>query len=107
MLEEYGRKTIRTEYGFISYKIMGKECLIGDIFVDPSLRHKGLGQKLGEMVEAAAREAGATYLSCFVTVDEREDFVTRKVRIFMDFGFKIFKVVGSQIIMIKELGHAV
>jgi len=102
--EEFDRKVIKSQHGFVSYKIIGKEFLIGDMFVERMKRSEGLGQELGRICEDLARDSGCSYLSCNVYVDEtRPEFTTRKVRIFIDYGFKVLRISGSQIIMIKEL----
>lgn len=107
--EEYDRETLRTEVGFASYKIFPPhECFVGDMFVELDARHKGEGQKLGRALEAEAMIRGCKYLSCIVTLDEaRPEFVTRKVKSFIDFGFVISKVVNNQVLMHKELPSAV
>lgn len=106
--EEYDRQALTTEDGFITYKIVGAELVIGDVFVEKSRRGLGSGQKLGIMCEDLARENGCSYLSCNVYVDsERPKFTTDKVRKFLLFGFHILRVHGNNIIMVKELKNAV
>lgn len=100
--EEWGRKVVEFSYGFYSYNFFKEtgEFLVGDLYVAPEERNKGLGIVLANAIEKNARDMGATHLSCVITVKPN---ATRLIKGYTLFGFEIKSADNGQIIMIKEL----
>ena len=71
--ERLGRKTIETEYGFMTYFVNGKEFFVSDFYVLPSERGKGHGKEIIEMAFKALAEAECDYATAGVAVQAAED----------------------------------
>lgn len=100
--EEWGRETVEFDYGFYSYQFFKEtgEFLVGDMYVVPEKRGKGLSILLGNAAEKHARDLGANHLSCIISI---KPSATRLIKGYILFGFAICDAKNGQIIMIKEL----
>jgi len=102
--EEFNREVIVLDYGFVSYKVIGPELLIGDMFIKKERRGEKLAPELSRACEKIGLEKGCTYMSCNVFIDdERPEYTTEKVRKLIGARFSILRTVNNQIIMVKEL----
>lgn len=101
--EEEKKQVYETEDGFFSYQIIKDEIFVRDFFVKKEKRGTGIGQALGKEMERIGRENNCKVLSGIVHCDGRPDYQTRKVRIYIEFGFRIFSCHNGQIVMTKEL----
>lgn len=61
--ERFGYDSLAKECGFCVYSIIGKECLLVDIFVDTDFRSKGFGSHLLEDLAIVAKEAGCEIIT--------------------------------------------
>lgn len=110
--EDEGSETVHTENGYFSYQLVdfvangvsGQEFYVSQFFVDPEKRSTGEGIKLGEQMEALAKELGSTYMSCNVFRNRcNEHNWIRRVRIFEEFGFKVDQLFSTGLSMKKIL----
>jgi len=103
-LEEEKKYTIDKPHGFMTYRFVGDECLICDIYIRPQFRKKGRSYGFLEDITKIANKANSKYLSCWFFLHPGEERqYTRKIRLMIDAGFRIVSVIDKQIIMAKNL----
>jgi len=101
--EEENRDTIETDFGFITYTIMGEECYIAEVYVMPEQRNKQNSLHLKKLVEELARKSSCLFLTANVFMEDNIEKYTRKVRLMIDAGFFITKVQDRNIIFWQKL----
>ena len=67
--ERNGEKLYSDEFGFFSWKIVGRFLEIGDLFVHPDYRREGEGMKFGRMIEQIARSNDCEAILCASCTD--------------------------------------
>ena len=85
--EREGFKTLDYPYGFATFKVMGDECYIRDIWVHPDFRKDGKASALADMIAKKAKECGATYLTG--TVDPKTKNATTSLKVLLGYGFQL------------------
>jgi GNAT superfamily N-acetyltransferase len=102
--EEEGLETIIHPHGFASFRIQDVECYFAHLYVDPPHRHKGIGQKLGTVVENIAKSRGCIVISCNVFLNKaNKHSFAKRIDNFNKFGFKIEALYSTHALMTKEI----
>jgi len=98
--EREGYETINTGKGVISFKIIGDDCYIRDIFVHPDFRNSNEGTFLADSVTEIAKSRGCKFLTGSAVPSLR---CTGPVFGLLKYGFKIKSSHEDFIAFIKEL----
>lgn len=101
--EEENREVIETEEGFITYSIIGEECYVAEVYVVPAQRNKLNSHKLLALVVEEAKKSNCKFLTANTFMEEDVVKYTRKVRLMIDAGFLINKVMDRNIIFYKKI----
>lgn len=99
--EREGFDSIVNEYGFIAYRIEGKECNIYDLFISPDYRRKNVATELAQQVEKIAVSRGCTHFTGTVFASARN--ATDSAKFILAYGLKIHGIVQNTILFRKEL----
>lgn len=104
--DEENKKIIAYDFGFITYTLLGKEAYVGDVYVDPAERRKGIqSYRLLRDVEQVARRAGCKTLTANTHFDgKRRARFTRNVRMMIGAGFEVWNMEPGYITWLKTLG---
>lgn len=78
---------IVTDEGFASYKIMGDECYIRDIWVDRDYRKSGIAAQMADDIAKIAETKGCKFLSGSVSLTANN--ATESAMVLLAYGFKI------------------
>lgn len=100
--EREDKEIVETENGFATYKLFDNgECYLQDIYVQPAHRKSGLATSLADTVCEIARDHGCKKLVGSVCVDDHS--ATRNMKVFLAYGMQIYKIVGSLILLEKDI----
>lgn len=92
---------LENESGFLFYKIIGKDCLIVDLFIDPELRNLGECRKLIEELVALAKSANCE--SLFGNIQINDHGASRTMKAALALGFEILSANIQLITIIKKI----
>lgn len=96
-----GFDSIVTDDAFASYRIVGEECYIREIWVRPELRKTGLASDIADQIAVIAKERGCAFLSG--SVNTLGNKPTESTKVLLAYGFKISGAVPNGILFKKEL----
>lgn len=94
-------ETIQTEYGFVTYKIIGQTMVINDIYVKPTHRRKGCGLDLGQMAYKMAQKEGLKWFAGSVNLGLPDP--DGRIQFFYAFGLKFVQLDGMNMFFQKEV----
>jgi GNAT superfamily N-acetyltransferase len=83
---------IKTERGFICYRLEQENCLINDYFVQKDFRKEGHGYFLANQVFEICKDAGVKTVFC--STDDRANGVELSKFTIENFGFELIDKVG-------------
>lgn len=99
--EREGYDSLITDEGFASYKLMGSECYIKDIYVHPDYRKKHVASQLADEIARIAKNAGCRTLVGSVSTDMGDP--TASTKILLAYGFTITCAVHGGILFKKGI----
>lgn len=99
--EREGYETINTGKGVISFKVIGEDCYIRDIFVHPSFRNSNEGTFLADSVTETAKSRGCKFLTGSVVPSMNGS--TGSLVALIKYGFKLSWAREDYLCLIKEL----
>lgn len=99
--ERQGIDSIIRDEGFASYKIMGEECYIQDIWVNSDYRKRGIAAEMANDIARIAISKGCKYLTG--SVDTTTKGAHESVLVLFAYGFKIYSAANYGIYFRKEL----
>ena len=99
--EREGFEVLEDGLGFATYKIVGEECYIRDIYVDSDFRKDGVASGYCDQISMIAKEAGCKNLT--TTAYTRAFGSTTSTEVIIRYGFRILSTDGEKIIFIKEI----
>lgn len=88
--EREGAGIVENEHGFATYKVIGPECYIVDIYVVPAQRKAGMAASFADQIAQIAVERGCKYLTG--SVDPTAPSATASAKVLLAYGFKLAKV---------------
>lgn len=108
--QEYGRKIIGNEDGFIKYAIHEGECFISDLYVRPEARTTLTSKKLFTEVVNIARETGCGCVTANVwTPKDGGDSGGKKaqklLRCYLALGFKPVGALNNNVMLRIDLNE--
>ena len=92
---------LENEFGFITYRIVEKECFIMDMCIDTSKRGRGFGKILVYDLERIALEKGCDVISANVHLWDKGASNTMLAALTV--GFEIAQANNNVILIIKKL----
>jgi GNAT superfamily N-acetyltransferase len=98
LLEKEGKKTIETDHGFITYFMDGDHMHVDILFVAKNVRRAGFGEQL--FIRACESESPK---SASAAVDTAQLNPTGPLHSFLNYGFKLAGVRGTEILLYKDL----
>jgi GNAT superfamily N-acetyltransferase len=101
--EQWGREIIKEAYGFVSYDINQGSVYIADMYIEPHLRHSGLGKRLEAQVIAIAIEAKRRFLTCKIHRSDTDWRINFKIYT-EHCGYVMLSENQDSIHLIKEIG---
>lgn len=101
--EREGFDILENELGFLTYKIKpeDKDCFIGHMYIDESVRARGHGKSLIESLSEIALSNECEVISA--SVDLRDKHASRTIQAALRTGFQIYKAEYDVILIIKYL----
>lgn len=99
--EREGFDSIVTDEGFATYKVMGEECYIRDIWVQKDYRKGHVATEMADEIAAIARRNGCKYLSGSVCTTANNP--TASVKILLAYGFEVHSAIQNGILFRKDL----
>lgn len=108
MYEQYIKErenldVIRTDKGFIVYRMEFPNCMINDYFVLKEFRKEGHGYFLANQVFQICKEAGIKTVQC--QTDDRANGETLSKFTIENFGFELLRKVGPVSTYIMEVSE--
>lgn len=101
-LQECGHVSIiETDKGFVTYRIMGQECYIPDIYIVPEHRKSHGASELADKVTEEAKKHGCSILTGSVNMNIKDP--TRSLSVLLAYGFKVLKSSETGIILGKDI----
>ncbi len=102
--EQENLETIKTNYGFISFRCRGEECFVGHLFVEEGKRHLKNVLKLRDMMVVNALARGCKFITCNAFFEKHNKEISNKiVKVYMYMGFEIEQVFDKQILLVKNI----
>lgn len=101
ILEREGRRCIEDSEGFVTFKILGKECYIQEVYIVPEKRRSGKGREFVNKVECVAKEKGCLILT--TTVCPSTNNSTESITAILKTDFKLMKSELDLIWFAKEI----
>ncbi len=95
-------ESIWEEGSFVTYRVLGKELFISDIFVTPNKRKKGLGGKLIHALEVVARSSECEVITANIFLGDQNANSTLSAA--MNCGFKVIKSGSDVLLISKDVG---
>lgn len=92
---------VQIPQGFATYKIIGEECYLRDIYVAPEFRHSNKAKELSEKVRAEAMKAGCKFLTGSVCLASNNP--TRSMKAILGDGFEVVTYKDNLIWFMKKL----
>lgn len=86
IFEREGARLIKTDFGFIAYKINFPFCIITECFVLEEFREKKHGKFLADAVFQVCKDAGVKTVQC--QTDDNASNVKISKNAILSFGFK-------------------
>ena len=97
--ENYGRKTIETDKGFVVFEIYeDNSAYIHIMYIKPEYRNKKIGSHLMDQI---TKEYGVKCFTCYVDLTSKEP-EKALVPILLN-GFKIDKVFSDKIVLYRKV----
>lgn len=99
--EREGFEVLETDHGVATYRILGEECYIKDIFVLKEHRHSGVASKIGDHITEIAIANGCKKLSG--TVVPSLNGSSGSLLGLLKYGFKLHSSTQDLIVLVKEI----
>lgn len=99
--EREGKELIQNDHAFISYKILGEECFVADMYCDNDFRGQGHAFNLAVALIEIAMKSNCKYMSS--NVHTELEGAQRSIQLQMKFGFNVIGGSGRVIFLRKEL----
>lgn len=99
--EREGFESLITDEGFASYRILGEECYLKDIYVYPDYRKQGVASEIADEIAALAKKEGCKFLTGSVCTTAKNP--TDSTAVLIAYGFKITATVQNGILFRKEI----
>lgn len=100
--EREGSEIIEVKDAFVSYKIIGKECFLADMYIRPHMRGSNLFRQLINSLSAVAKGAGCDHISTNIhTLDAN---CSRNVKAALKVDFSIINANNGVMLLVKKLG---
>lgn len=101
--EREGKHILETDKGFATYFLYDNgECYIQDIYIAPDFRKTGLSTKMVDEIVEIAKENKCHTLLGSICIDDKN--ATVNMKIWLNYGFCINKIVGPLIFLKKDIG---
>lgn len=92
---------IVTDEGFASYKIMGEECYIRDLWVERDYRKSGLASQMADDISRIALSKGCKFLSGSISLTANNP--TESAAVLIAYGFKVHSANQLGVFFRKDL----
>lgn len=89
------------ENGFFTYRVLGEDFFIDDIFVLEEKRNNGIGKLYSDKIDNLSKESGCKRNICTVCV--RADNYLESFKFIQKMGYTVDKTENVLIYLIKEL----
>ena len=100
--EREGLSVIAENDAFLTYRILGEECFIANMFIEPTKRASGLCRTLIEKLSAIAKPKGVTFISA--TIQLNDSHATKTLIAAFGVGFELVRANQNVLIINKKLG---
>lgn len=101
--EREGKSALETDKGFAIYEILGKECYLQDLYINPDYRRTGEARKLLNEVSQVAIKAGCEFITTTVSVLAKNPTISTQA--ILSCNFIIHSVKDNMIYFYKELNN--
>lgn len=89
------------EHGFATYRLLGEECYIRDIYTVPAARMANVANDMADEVTEIAKAAGCKYLSGTVSVLANN--CTASTLVLAHYGFTLVGVRDNTLLYKKDI----
>lgn len=106
ILERENTKIIENAHGFLTYKILGTEALIVNLYVDPKSRKSGVCGDLINILETTAQKIGCEFISGSIQLFDPGRNTTMQAA--LKLGFSIEGANQQSIFIVRKIngGHS-
>ncbi len=102
ILEREDAKIIENADGFLTYRIVGNEAFIINLYVNSAVRKKGVCQELVSILEETAIKQRCEYITGFIQLNDPGRNITMQAA--LKIGFEIGSATPQSILIIKKIG---
>ena len=99
--ERKGAELFQDEDGFFTYRILGTDFFIDDLYVSKDKRKTGIGKKFSEKIDKMAKDNNCTRNICTVCV--RANNYEDSFKFIQKMGYSVDKIEYVLIYMSKEI----
>lgn len=92
---------IEDEFGYATYRIVGEECYVRDVFVLPECRQKNHASGYVDKISEIAKTEGCTHVT--TTVSPLAEGATTSLKAILGYGFKLLNSKEDRIVFVKEI----
>lgn len=95
---------LENEFGFITYKISGKECFLANMYIDENQRQKGKGRELISQLSEIAHAKSCDVISANIHINDKNASKTLLAALIV--GFKIARAEYGTLLIVKDIEGA-
>lgn len=99
--EREGFETINTGKGIASFKVIGEDCYIRDVYVDPDHRFSGEASIIADEITKIAKARGCKFLTGSIVPSMNG--ATGSLLGLIKYGFKLNWAKDDYICLVKEI----
>lgn len=99
--EREGLETVSDDRGFATFLIIGRECYLKDIYVQPEARKSGVAASLADRVTKIAKDKGCNWLTGSVSPPAKGSH--ESLLVLLAYGMRLLKAEKDMIYMVKEI----
>ena len=92
---------IEADHGFVTFRLLGEECFVCDIYVEENERRKSVCRDLIEGLTAKAKEAGCKYIAGRIYLNDNGK--ERTLQAAFGIGFKLLRSDHDSVLVFKEI----
>jgi hypothetical protein len=101
MKERQGADCLKTEKGFLFYKVEGQECFIADMYIEPEFRKSGVFEGFIDALSEIALMKSCKAITATIYLNDKG--CNRTLNAAFKVGFKLAQANNNVLFIVKEL----
>lgn len=99
--EREGKEILECPEGFATYRVLGEECYLIDIYVKPEFRLSGIAKSIANDVCSIAKESGCKWLTGSVSPPAKGSH--ESLLVLLAYGMKLLRSEKDLVYFVKEI----